>query len=68
VGADAGAAELRVDRAAIGLAGGGPTPGQDPARVPFAVASAQRTGRRHGVGTYQTCLLHWSLSGNGQTE
>jgi hypothetical protein len=41
VGADAGAAELRVDRAAIGLAGGGPTPGQDPATVPFAVASAR---------------------------
>ena len=41
MGADAGAAELRVDRAAIGLAGGGPTPGQDPATVPFAVASAR---------------------------
>ena len=31
VGADAGAAELRVNRAAIGLAGAGPTPDQDPA-------------------------------------
>ena len=41
MGADAGAAELRVDRAAIGLAGGGPTPGQNPATVPFAVASAR---------------------------
>ena len=31
MGADAGAAELRVDRAAIGLAGEARTPGQDPA-------------------------------------
>ena len=41
MGADAGAAELRVDRAAIGLAGQARLPTKTRLRVPFAVASVR---------------------------